>query len=213
MNDCDDTQETDIPITIKKTILIQGQTNKYQMKKTFQSNKDKLPKVKQRTQISDWTSTITEKEEQLKFEKQLATVHHLALQFQNELQTQNKLTNYEKLIYNEIKKKLYSYKQQDIRKKRLLQTEQINAEYVINLLKTAEMLCCYCHEEMFILFEIVRENKQWTVDRIDNNLGHNKGNIVVSWLECNLRRRRTNKDAFMFTKNMVISREGVVVQK
>ena len=50
--------------------------------------------------------------------------------------------------------------------------------------------------------------KQWSLDRIDNNIGHNRGNLVVACLECNLKRRRTNKDAFMFTKNMVIIKEG-----
>jgi hypothetical protein len=49
--------------------------------------------------------------------------------------------------------------------------------------------------------------KQWSLDRVDNNIGHNSGNVVISCLECNLKRRRTNKDAFMFTKNMVIIKE------
>ena len=43
-----------------------------------------------------------------------------------------------------------------------------------------------------------------------NDIGHNNGNLVVACLECNLKRRRTNKDAFMFTKNMVIVREGLI---
>ncbi len=53
------------------------------------------------------------------------------------------------------------------------------------------------------------KKKQWTLDRINNDIGHNNGNLVVACLECNLKRRRTNKDAFMFTKNMVIVREGI----
>jgi len=76
-------------------------------------------------------------------------------------------------------------------------------------LKACELKCHYCSEDMFILYEIVRELKQWSLDRINNNIGHNDGNLVVACLECNLKRRRTNKDAFMFTKNLVISREGL----
>jgi hypothetical protein len=51
--------------------------------------------------------------------------------------------------------------------------------------------------------------KQWTLDRIDNDIGHNKKNLVIACLECNLKRKRTNKDKFMFTKNMKITREGI----
>jgi hypothetical protein len=51
--------------------------------------------------------------------------------------------------------------------------------------------------------------KQWTLDRIDNDIGHNKNNLVIACLECNLKRKRTNKDKFMFTKNMKIIREGI----
>jgi hypothetical protein len=40
-------------------------------------------------------------------------------------------------------------------------------------------------------------------------LGHNKGNLVMACLECNLKRRRTNKDAFFITKNLTITREGI----
>ena len=57
---------------------------------------------------------------------------------------------------------------------------------------------------IYILYEHVREMKQWSLDRINNDIGHNNGNLVIACLECNLKRRRTNKDAFMFTKNMVI---------
>ena len=68
--------------------------------------------------------------------------------------------------------------------------------------------CYYCFQHMKLLYKIVRDSQQWTLDRIDNSLGHTYANVVVCCLECNLKRRRTNKDAFMFTKNMVIIKEG-----
>jgi hypothetical protein len=52
---------------------------------------------------------------------------------------------------------------------------------------------------------MVRENKQWTLDRIDNNLGHNEDNVVIACLECNLKRRRTNQSKFLFTKQLKIT--------
>lgn len=49
---------------------------------------------------------------------------------------------------------------------------------------------------------------QWSLDRIDNDIGHDFGNLVISCLKCNLKRRRINKNSFMFTRNMIISREN-----
>jgi hypothetical protein len=80
-------------------------------------------------------------------------------------------------------------------------------EETIELLKKCNMKCCYCSCEVHILYERVREMKQWSLDRINNDIGHNSGNLLIACLECNLKRRRTNKDAFMFTKNMVIIKE------
>ena len=112
-------------------------------------------------------------------------------------------------IVAHIKLKICSYRQQDILKKKLNEDLLVDFEEVIKLLTDSEMKCCYCSQYVFILYEKVREMKQWSLDRINNDIGHNKGNLVIACLECNLKRRRTNKDAFMFTKNMVIVREGI----
>ena len=38
---------------------------------------------------------------------------------------------------------------------------------------------------------------------------NNKDNIVLSCLECNLKRRNKNKDSFLFTKQLKIVRENI----
>lgn len=111
-------------------------------------------------------------------------------------------------LTSHIKNKINSYKHQDIIKKKLNKAEFVTFKETIDLLKKCDMKCCYCSSEVYILYERVREMKQWSLDRINNDLGHNIGNLVIACLECNLKRRRTNKDAFMFTKNMVIIKEG-----
>ena len=113
------------------------------------------------------------------------------------------------MLTSHVKTKICSYKQQDILKNKFEEEKLVKFEEVIQLLQKCEMKCHYCSEQVFILYEIVREMKQWTLDRVNNNIGHNSGNLVIACLECNLKRRRTNKDAFMFTKNMVIVREGL----
>ena len=109
-----------------------------------------------------------------------------------------------KNIDSEINKKINSYKQQDIKKDRLDTDELITKDEVIQLLIGSKLKCHYCSENVLLFYEYVRAPNQWTLDRIDNDLGHNTGNIVISCLSCNLKRRRTNIDKFMFTKNLNI---------
>jgi len=61
---------------------------------------------------------------------------------------------------------------------------------------------------MLILYEIVRESLQWTLDRIDNAVGHNKNNVLIACLHCNLKRRKQSKDAFLFTKQLQIVKKS-----
>ena len=57
---------------------------------------------------------------------------------------------------------------------------------------------------MYLLYEIVRESKQWSVDRLDNDQGHNQHNYVLACLECNLKRRRRTAEKYLFTKQLTI---------
>lgn len=121
----------------------------------------------------------------------------------------NNISNkYINIFINNLKHKISSYKQQDILKKKLDFNNFINFENIIHLLHESQLKCCYCHKEIFVLYKQVREMSQWTLDRIDNDTGHNSGNLVISCLKCNLKRRRINKNSFMLTKNMIIKREN-----
>ena len=120
-----------------------------------------------------------------------------------------KLTKYNSKILSHIKTKIQSYKQQDILKNRLHNTDFVSLNEVLTLLNNSQMKCHYCSNKVYVLYERIRETKQWSLDRINNDIGHNSGNLLIACLECNLKRRRTNKDAFMFTKNLVITRKGL----
>jgi hypothetical protein len=147
------------------------------------------------------TKTWGLQEDDLSHEKQLSILKCI----QQGVSEKNK---YVSMFTSHIKTKICSYRQQDILKKKLNKALLVKFEEVINLLNTCELKCCYCAQEVYILYEKVREMKQWSLDRINNDIGHNAGNLVIACLECNLKRRRTNKDAFMFTKNMVIIKEA-----
>lgn len=108
----------------------------------------------------------------------------------------------------EIEKKINSYKQQDIKKDIYDIKKLISLNETILKLKESELKCCYCSDPVKILYRIVREPKQWTLDRIDNDDCHSCNNTVIACLECNLKRRVTDKDKFMFTKKLkLIKRE------
>jgi hypothetical protein len=181
-----------------KKIIFTGTTTKYQMKKV-DANKDKKEK-KKKVETNTWN--LNEKE--LAFETQLEilkSIHDNILD-----KTSNKLTNF---IVSHIKTKMSSYKHQDLLKNIFLETDFVTFDHIIDLLNECNMKCHYCACETYLLYEFVREMKQWSLDRINNDIGHNKGNLVIACLECNLKRRRTNKDAFFMTKNLTISREGM----
>jgi len=179
---------------LEKKIIFTGTTTKYHMKKI-------MPTVKERKKRVE-THTWGLNESELSFETQLTLLNEIDLK----TYTNDK---YSKLIISHIKTKIQSYKQQDILKKIYDEQKFIHLEQVITLLQETKLKCHYCSCETYLLYELVREMKQWSLDRIDNNVGHNRDNLVMACLECNLKRRRTNKDSFMFTKNLKIVREGI----
>jgi|TARA_B100001093_G_scaffold151393_2_gene144113 hypothetical protein len=108
---------------------------------------------------------------------------------------------------NELHKKINSYKQQDIKKDKNLDG-LISYEELLEKLVISKLRCYYCRKDVLLLYENNREQKQWTLDRLDNSLGHTKDNVVVCCLKCNLERRCLNDEKFLFTKQMRIIKKN-----
>jgi hypothetical protein len=105
-----------------------------------------------------------------------------------------------------IESKINGYKQQD-NKRNIFDCEKfVTIEYVKDLFKITNNICYYCKETVMLDYNIAREMKQWSLDRIDNDKGHNIDNVIIACLECNLKRRRRNMDDFYNIKNMNIIR-------
>lgn len=179
----------------EKKIKIVGINNRYQIKK-LTTEKNAPKKVRAIISTSDISNTC------FTFDNQLKIIDHIHKSFLESGKLSQEIT----LAKSEIERKLNSYKHQDIDKNILEENKLIKLRETIEKLLDCQMKCYYCNKEMFILYEHVRENSQWTLDRIDNNVGHNNDNVVISCLECNLKRRRQNKDLFFFTKNLKIVR-------
>jgi hypothetical protein len=110
------------------------------------------------------------------------------------------------LMNKEICNKISSYKHQDIIKKIFDKEKFISRSDVLEKMKECQLTCYYCKTYVCILYEKLRENNQWTVDRIDNNYGHNNNNYYISCLDCNLKRGRQNDQNFKFTKQLNIKK-------
>ena len=105
-------------------------------------------------------------------------------------------------IHQQIKNKLHSYRSQDIEKKILDEVHFADLSGVLLKLSEANYCCYYCREPVQLLYENVREPKQWTLERIDNKLGHILSNVEIACLSCNLRRRTMKPERYILTKNI-----------
>ena len=73
---------------------------------------------------------------------------------------------------------------------------------MIELLLTSQLKCKYCRQHVLLFYDNVGERKQWTLDRINNDCGHNEENVVVSCLECNVKRQDINYERFKMAKDI-----------
>ena len=174
-----------------KKITITGTANRYKIKNLTKSTQKE---IKKRVESEKWTFS----EEHYKYETQLKMIHDIS---------NNIIDDVSKIAIQQINKKIYGYRQQDIIKK-LLSTEQfLTFESVINKMIECELKCRYCKKELSVLYDISREMTQWSVDRIDNDKGHNIDNFHLACLDCNLKRRRRTDEKFLFTKQLNIVKQ------
>lgn len=108
------------------------------------------------------------------------------------------------IIQKEIKQKRQNYINQDKKNRFYNQDNFLSYDTILELLISSRLKCYYCRENIFLLYKNVREPYQWTLDRIDNLIGHNKKNCVISCLKCNIQKKRMNDEKFKFTKQMKI---------
>ena len=161
--------------------------------KREQEKKSKVPKKRVVTTHIKWEFS----EEDLECSRQLIYIREL------ENEKENNTKQY-RFINDSICKKRSSYRSQDVLKDRYSAESFITKEVIVSLLQEAGNICYYCREPVKVLYEYVRDNKQWTLERIDNSIGHNTGNLMIACLGCNLGRRTMRPDRYVFTKQLNI---------
>lgn len=210
---------------LPKKIIINGSHNRNMIKKV---NRPTTPerKPKKRVESEKWTfsDTYYEFENQLNIIKLIKNCSSLDKKTTNvEINEETVAENDEennnsssddcsritKIIIQQISKKIYGYKQQDLLKKKYDSDSFLTFESVIDAIISCDLKCRYCNSGMLVLYDISRETKQWSVDRIDNDLGHNVNNFHLACLDCNLKRRRRTDEKFLFTKQLNLVKVGV----
>lgn len=121
----------------------------------------------------------------------------------NDLLLEN-ITENGDLFKKEIENKINGYKNQDVIKNIFDSSIFITFKNILNMLNNCNCKCYYCEKDLQIFYKYVREKSQWSLDRINNDKGHNINNVVISCLECNLKKKRTSEKSFLFTKQLRI---------
>jgi hypothetical protein len=105
-------------------------------------------------------------------------------------------------LEQQVRAKIAGYKSQDCEKGLFLESRFVVLRDVFDLFRSSELKCYYCKEQVALLYEYVREPRQWALERLDNSRGHNQDNVVLACLTCNLRRRCMNSDKYVRTKEL-----------
>jgi len=106
------------------------------------------------------------------------------------------------LALSQMGQKVAGYRSQDQEKGLLQGCVFLNVMEVVKLLHDCGMKCHFCDRDMMLLYEQVREPRQWSLDRIDNARGHSVDNVYAACLSCNLRRKTMDHDRFFFTSKV-----------
>jgi hypothetical protein len=172
---------------------------------SLQSPKKSEKKVKTKKEKSKRVITNHFKwkfsEEDLSYENQYKTLCELQSNY-------NSKNPFHKFMMSQIKHKIYGYSFQDGMKEKFSEDEFVDLSNVLQKLVDCKMECFYCKKKVKLLYEFVREECQWTLERINNNMGHNTNNVEIACLECNLRRRTMYHERFVFTKQFSIKKIG-----
>jgi 5-methylcytosine-specific restriction endonuclease McrA len=176
-----------------KKIEIQGKRNHDKMKQQSQPDA-----IIERTVSKKWTFSDAGYEP----ENQLAI-----LQGTRNVDTDGTEEPSTSFLRREIEKKLKGYKTQD--NAHVIYDEQyfIDVDAVIQLMTDCKLACHYCGKICAIIYRETLFRTQWTLDRINNNHGHNRENVVIACLECNLRRGTMDSERFRQGKQMTFTKK------
>ena len=180
-----------------KKIQIEGQSNRYFIKKVNREKKQELlTSIPKHEFLDDFELPST----------QMSIVQMIYLTQEDPLYAKEI-----SCVKQKIRTKMNSYLQQDKLKNRLCFDTQLTCNDIYELILSSKGKCYYCNINFVIHYVKYRDVTQWTLERIDNDMGHCKSNCVIAWLQCNLQRRNRNMQKFKTSKSLVIVRKDLEI--
>ena len=114
------------------------------------------------------------------------------------------------LLYSSlISTKISNYKRQDVANRIFDPKWFITSEEVMELLVASRLRCYYCRANCAVQYIEPRFSGQWTLDRLSNDQGHNRQNVVVSCLKCNLHRWVKNSNRYKLGKQLKFTKSHI----
>ena len=112
-----------------------------------------------------------------------------------------------KFIMTELKKKYSSYKSQDKLKSKFDSEQHISFDELIDKLYDSQLKCYYCMRNLKLVSNKKLDKSCWSLERLDNNLGHYGTNTCISCVGCNLQRRTDNYEYFKMSKQLKVMKK------
>ncbi len=114
----------------------------------------------------------------------------------------------QQILLTHLKAKQSGYKSQDTAKEFYDPARFIQIPDIIHLLAESNLSCFYCKKWTTLFYENVRDPRQWSLERLSNAEGHNRDNVVIACLECNMRRRTMYYERYLVTKQLKVNKLG-----
>ena len=190
--------------------IILPETKEYGDNNLTNGNKQIKKKEKEKRKVTN-NKKWDFHENELTSEEQFKYITIMYNQIKNINENDNideRVEHIQNVIKNQIKTKIQGYHQQDIKKKLYDETKFVSFQKVIELLYSCKNTCYYCREPVLVLYEYVRDNKQWSIERRNNSYGHNHDNIEIACLGCNISRKTMNEERYLFTKQLNIIKQS-----
>ena len=171
------------------------------VKKTREKKRDPISKKRIITHQLKWVNNITN--DDIQFTGQL-----VFLVDRNESNKVDEDDNPKKsIMLRELRRKIEGYRHQDMLKNIFDNSKFVDLDHVLQMLRVCDEKCFYCKESVKILYDVARDPKQWTLERIFNEKGHNKDNVEIACLSCNIKRRTMYYEKYRFTKQVKFVKE------
>jgi hypothetical protein len=125
-----------------------------------------------------------------------------------ELQSGEKVSNSANILLTHLKTKQSGYRSQDVLKDLYDIDRFIQVPDIVAIMIGSNLSCFYCQKWATLFYENVRDPRQWSLERLSNAEGHNRDNVVIACLECNMRRRTMYHERYLVTKQLKVNKLG-----